>query len=204
MKTSNYILSAFFIFVTISIFALFISARNYSSEYIFINKQYDLDNINVIIAEDLTINIYIQTSDKNYLSVNFPKNEPEPEDFYRVSNDTLFIYDLAYQNRIITANNDIYVKNISSIVAKNSQVIHFRNFYSDKLYINTTNSNINFNKSSIKESFIQADKSHISVHETVLTSLIAELSNKSVFSGKLKDTNKINLKKDQNSRITVY
>jgi len=205
MKTSNYILSAFFIFITVSLLVLFISSKEHhkNDESSFIYKEYSLDNFNVIVAEDCDTNIQIRTSDKNYLSINYPKDKSEPEGFYRISNDTLFIYGSICQDKNIGIN-DIYVKQLNSVIAKDSRIIRFLNFHSNKLEVNTTNTEIFFDKSSLEEVILTANASKITNHETNLTSVIVLLNRKSRFYSRSKHINKIDLKGDSNSQINIY
>ena len=203
MKTSNYILSALFIFITVSLLVLFISAIDHKYKPTLSCEIHSPNSINIIIVEDCASDIKIQTSNKSSLSINWPKDENEPVNFYSIQNDTLFIFGQICQSQNISIN-DISVERLTSVIAKNNQCINFQHFNSDTtLHINTVNSKIKLKNSSIKEVVIHADKSNIYTHNTIFSSLSVELNNKSIYNGNLISIKKINLKTDKNSKIIL-
>ena len=178
MKTSNYILIALFVFVTASLLVLFISARGHEDDdgdgSNITKKEYPIDSINVIVAEP-GVFIIIRTSDNNSLRVRYPKDEKEPENAYRISGDTLFVSKVVYQNEKMKPAIEIYVRDLSLLVAKSNANIHVRDFIFDKLEINADQAHIGFFNSSIGEAIIQADHSEISMYSTKVNAIFGKL-----------------------------
>ena len=207
MKTSNYILIALFAFVTVSLLVLFISARGHKkgeSGFESIQKDYPLDSINVIVAEP-EVMMHIHPFDKNVLVINYLKGEEEPENLYRISNDTLFVLDIIRSKEMrMRMGIGVYVNHLSSVVAKNKADINIYDFASDKLEINANQARVYLNNSSIKEVIIQADNSEISMFSTNINFVVAKLENESNLRGDSKSISKMDLEKDQNSKINFY
>ena len=203
MKTSNYILIALFCFVTISLLALFISAKGHGNNSNFTQKEYSLDGISVIVAEQ-EVYTYIRASDKNSLIAHYPKNEKRPKNAYRVSNDTLFVMKVVYQNEKMNPAIGVYVSHLSSLVAKDKANIQVRDFTFDKLEINAEQAHVNFQNSSIEEAIIRANQSEILMYSTKATVVSGKLENNSKLRGDSKGINKIDLEKDENSQINLY
>ena len=204
MKTSNYILIALFAFVTVSLSVLFISARGHENgdRLNFIQKEYLFDSVNVIVAEP-EANIIIRTSDNNFLKVHYPKNEKEPENTYRVSNDTLFVAKAVLSNGM-DMHTDVYVSHLSSLVARSKSDIHIHDFTFNKLEINAYQARVNFQSSSIEEAIIQADNSDVSMYLMKGVSIFGKIENNSSLRGDSKNIQKIDMVKDQNSRFNFY
>ena len=198
MKTSNYILIALFAFVTASLLVLFISARGHENETGLTEKEYPVENIHTIVAEQKW-SVYIHTSDKNSMSVKYPKGKKEPENYYRISNDTLYFLDTAYQNQFI----NLYTNHLSSLVASNAN-IYFRNYISDKLEINAVQAHISFQNSSIEEVVIHTNKSEVSMFSTKVESIAGKLMNDSKLRSDSKDIQKIEIEKDNSSKIDLH
>ena len=204
MKTSNYILIALFGFVTVSLLVLFISARGHENgeNSNFSQKEYPLDSVNVIVA-DQEIFINIRTSEKNSLKVRYPKDEKKPENVYRVSNDTLFVSKVVYQNdRYIAI--EVYVSYLYSLVAKNNVNVYVRDFTFDELEINAEKAYVGFYNSSIGKAVIRADNSEVSMYSTKIKSISGKLENHSKLRSDSKNINKMDLEKDDNSQINLY
>ena len=207
MKTSNYILIALFAFVTVSLLVLFISARgheNVGRAFESIQKDYPLDSINVIVAEpEVLINIH--PFDKNVLVINYLKGEEEPENLYRVSNDTLFVLEIVHSKEMrMRMDIGVYVNHLSSVVAKNKANVSIYDFTSDKLEIHANQAYVNIQNSSIEEAIIQADNSNVSMFSTNVNFVIAKLENESNLYGDSKSISKMDLERDQNSKINFY
>ena len=205
MKTSNYILIALFVFVTVSLLVLFISARGHENgegRFNFTQKEYPLDNIKVIVAEP-GVFIHIRTSENNSLIVHYPIDEKEPVNAYRISSDTLFVSKVIYQNEKINPAIDVYVGHLSSLVAKSNSNINVDDFTIDKLVINADQAFVGFHNSSIGEAIIQAEHSGISMYSTKVESIFGKLENNSSLRGDSKNIQKIDIEKDQNSQINL-
>jgi len=202
MKTSNYILIVLFVFITINLLVLFISARGHEDRLNFIQKEYPLGSINVIVVEP-EASISIRTSDNNSLKVHYLKDEKEPENFYRVSNDTLFVSKGELSNGM-NMHTNVYVSQLSSFVAKNKSNIHVHDFTFNELEINAEKAYVNFLNSSIEKITIQADNSYISMYLTKGASVFGKLKNESNLRGDSKSISKMDLEKDQNSKIHFF
>jgi len=206
MKTSNYILIALFVFVTASLLVLFISAQGHENgegRLNFTQKEYPLDNINVIVAEP-GVFINVLTSEKNYIKVSYPKDENEPENTYRVCNDTLFVSkEMEFHKEEVILTVTVYVSHLSSLVANNAN-IHVNDSSSDKLEINAKQAYVQFHNSSIEKITLQADHSEISMYSTKVNAIFGKLENKSTLRGGSESIQKIDVEKDQNSRFYLY
>ena len=205
MKPSNYIIVTFFVFVVGCSLVLFISAWSHKDDNNLTGREYSLDNvdINVIVAESEAL-VRIHTFDTNSISIHYPVNEREPENFYRVGNDTLYLSRMMLQNQE-SRRVDIYMKSIASVVAKNGSDIRITSFYSDRLGINAEQAKIEIFNTSIDEVVIQANRSNISMYSNnKSTSIFAKLENESTLHINSKDIGKIDVEKDESSRYSVY
>jgi len=205
MKPSNYILVTFFVFIVGCSLVLFISSLSHKNDNILTNKEYLFEDvsINVIVAEPEVL-IRIHTAHKNSVSIHYPVNEIEPEKFYRINNDTLYVSRMALQNRD-NRRVDIYTTNVRLVIAKNSSDIRITSFFSDKLGINAEQAKIEIFNTSIDEIVIQANHSNISMYSNNKSaSIFAKLENESTFRAESKDIGKINVEKDESSRYSVY
>ena len=202
MKTSNYILIALFAFVTVSLLVLFISARGHENgdRFNFIQKEYPLDSVNVIVAEP-EVSIHIRQSNENSLTIHYLRDDKVPENPYRVSNDTLFVSKVVCQNGM-SPTIEVYVNHLSSFVARNKSNIRIHDFTFNKLEINADQARVNLQNSSIEEVIVQADNSEISMYLTKGTSIFGKLENNSNLRGDSKSISKMDVEKDQNSRIS--
>ena len=208
MKQSNYIIIVLFVFVIGCTLVLFISARGHENESYFANKEYFIDNeylldsINVIVAEQ-EASINIRSSDKNSLSIDYPKGEKEPDVLFRISNDTLFVPKVGSPNETYV---NIHIKSLSSIVVKNKNSIRINSFSSDKLEIDAEQANINISDALIDEIVIQAIHSNISIYSTTETaSVSAKLERESNLRiNSAKNISKVNIEKDESSRCNLY
>jgi|GEM_PF-3378704 hypothetical protein len=207
MKPSNYILVTFFVFIVGCSLVLFISARSHKNDKDLTNREYPLDdvNINVIVAESEAL-IRIHTSDTNSLSIYYPVNEREPENFYRVSNDTLYVSRMILQNQA-SRRVDIYIRSIlSSVVAKSNSDIRITSFFSDKLEIYAEQALVDISNFTIDEMVIQTIHSNISIYSTTETaSVSAKLERESNLRiNSAKNVGKVNIEKDESSRYSLY
>ena len=207
MKSSNYILVTFFVFIVGCSLVLFISARSHKNDKDLTNREYPLAdvNINVIVAESEAL-IRIHTSDTNSLSIHYPVNEREPENFYRISNDTLYVSRMILQSQA-SRRVDIYIRSIlSSVVAKSNSDIRITSFFSDKLEIYAEQALVDISNITIDEIVIQAIHSNISIYSTTETaSVSAKLERKSNLRiNSAKNVGKVNIEKDESSRYSLY
>lgn len=110
MKTSNYILTAFLTFGFVIILTLFIDAKLHGKnskniEKVFMEEE-KLDHFSVLVAEeeaDVTISVGRENSIVSYVyAKERPKNHLSPKEFFRKSNDTIFVKkaDSVFQLRI--------------------------------------------------------------------------------------------------------
>ena len=157
----------------------------------------------MIVAEQ-KVQIYVRTSDKNSISIHYPRNEEEPKIFYRVSNDTLFVFEATSQNQQQPPFVNIYVTSLSSLVAENNYNVHLGDFSSEKLEINAEQAHISFHNSSMGEVIIQADHSEILMYSTKVASITGRLENDSRLRCDSKGILKMEVVKDQNSQFNFY
>ena len=205
MKTTNYIITAFFLFVIGCNLVLFVSGKSHENDDDLTSREYFLDDvsINVVVAEPDAL-IRIHTFEANTVAIHYPVNEREPEKFYRVSNDTLYVSRMILENHE-SRRVDLYTKNITSVVAKSNSDIRITSFFSDNLEISAEQARIEINNASLEEMVIHAIHSNISMYSIhKLTYVFAKLENESALRTDSKNISKIDVEKDQSSRYNAY
>ena len=204
MKISSYIIMVFFVFVIGCTLVLFISAKGHEKDNVLTNKEYLLGDadINVIVAEPEAL-IRIHTFDTSSVSIHYPMNERVPENFYRVSNDTLYVSKMVLQNQE-SRRVDIYIKDVALVIAKKNSDVRITSFFSDSLTINAEQARVEINNASLEEISIQASHSNISMYSNKVASVFAKIENESIFRTDSKEVGKIDVEKDQSSRYNVH
>jgi len=139
MKTSNYIIIAFFIFLFGGVFVLFLSAKIHqrdSSLGLFAEEK-ELEPFSVIVAEP-GANFYLRIAEYPRISCEYQKPDSCKYPPLGIRNDTLFVFSLTGkvkpQHRI-----NIYAKHLKSIVAKEKSYISLQNFRVDTLIVKLNN-----------------------------------------------------------------
>jgi hypothetical protein len=146
MKTSNYIVTAFLVFIFGAMLFLFIAAKNHKEET-WNKKEYALADFTVIVAEP-TAQFSIEQNDTNRLIVNYPENESEPKNLYRISSDTLFVLGKTEEIYNIVVNSRFF----PSVVALKESQVDFRKLQSGSLFVYADRAKLSFNNEELKDS----------------------------------------------------
>jgi len=206
MKTSNYILIAFFSFIIGSILVLFIAAighenKSYGGSYedVVVQKEYSLEDFSVIVIEPET-HIEFNSSEKNSLSFFHSKDVEANEKPFRISNDTLFTFQTAAldHRQILVSGN-----NLSAVIVKKGSLFRAVRFNSETLSVDLQQAKFTVDESEINQLNIQGDKAEIWIHTTKIDILSARLKNESTLDI-YRNANKIDIEKDETSRYSLY
>jgi len=219
MKTSNYIIMAFLIFLFGGILTLFVSAKldpRAGQNQKFETLEKPLDPFSVIVAEP-GASFQIKTGETTRLSTNYQKGEEAILPSYVVRNDTLFVS--AFPKSEKRTNLEVCYTKIRSIEGKaNSEITahqisgdsltiklndaHFRHYSRTKtsnaaLQIIANNSNVQLGDISIENLDIQLNKTEMNVWNSSIVNLSGTLTESSSLS--MGQISKINVEVDSSS-----
>jgi len=143
MRTSNYILAGFLTFGFVIILSMFIDAKLHgktSKKKSFVTAE-TLDHFTVIVAEEGS-NINISFGSKNVIrshiyALKQPKNQQSPKNFFRISNDTMFVQK-ADSVDYLSINN----KHIKKIIGKKNAKISIWHAKNDSLSLDLDHSKL--------------------------------------------------------------
>jgi hypothetical protein len=198
MKTSNYIIIAFFTFLIGATLCLFISAKSHKEENsnIIDSKEFSIPDFSVIVVETDTW-LYIKSSEKNCLNVDYYNTPEEIVNPSRISNDTLYVSEKTAANSIT-----INCTQLSSLVVRNNGKTHINNLHLDSLSILAENAHVWMENSDIGTIHIQANNSNIQLYLAKINHISAQLENKTILSC-YEDINKLEIEKDSTSKYYV-
>ncbi len=182
MKTSNYIIIAFFVFLFGGVFVLFLSSKIHQgdSDRGLYSEEKKLESFSVVVAEP-GANFHLRNGENPRMlcSYELPDTCSFPE--YGIRNDTLFVFARkknikpGYGNKI-----DIYGKNIKSIIAKENSYMSLQQFAADTLYMRLNNAKLDafFDKTKSTTALfsIQAVESDISLTGAIIGSIDIQLN----------------------------
>ena len=133
MKTSNYIILAFFVFLLTSTFILFLDAKmNFNNRQVGLQEK-RLEPFSVVVAEDgAEFNIRNGEYPRIMCYYTSPDTCTFPE--YGIRNDTLFVF-ACKETKKQGKSHEIYGRNIKSIVAKVNSNVSLQQFTADTLDI---------------------------------------------------------------------
>ncbi|GHT63224.1 hypothetical protein AGMMS50239_18740 [Bacteroidia bacterium] len=208
MKTSNYIVIAFFTCIIGGILVLFIAARGHENDYhpgvmemtLSSNDAAGLANFSVIVAESNT-QFTIEQSDSCRLTFYYPEKEDEPKNPYRISGDTLYFLDTG---NLVSVNLYLNVsKQLSSLVAKEGSRINLRNLNLDSLSVFAQDANVLFNDTHIENFLLQANNTRVDLYSHTINQISAKLENNATLyiSGNI---DKVVIEKDSTSNYSLY
>ena len=137
MKTSNYILFSFLIFLFGGILWLFVGAKNYEAN----EKNATLTQVkktaafSIVVAEPGAY-LVLKNGDENKISQKYKKLEKSNFASFEVRNDTLFVSatKLKFQGKWLTVP-EVYCKNLKTIIAKENSNINLDNYSVDSLSV---------------------------------------------------------------------
>jgi len=142
MKTSNYILIAFFIFLFGGVFVLFLSAKIHQggSDIGVYSEEKKLEPFSVVVAEP---GAAFHLRNAEYPRMRCFYEKPDTSNFlkYGIRNDTLFVF--AYSGiKEPRLPHEIYGRNIRSIVAKENSYMNLQQFAADTLFVRLNNAKL--------------------------------------------------------------
>lgn len=227
MKTSNYILLSFFIFLFGGITLLFVFSKSRSGFDFGTNfkiKEKKLSSFSVVVA-DSGANFNLRNAKENKIIQPYRKDSIANFPPFIIRNDTLFISSakqiqgLPENYRVAT---EVFCINIKNIVVKENSYISMYDFKVDTLMININKSKLDLRFDSISYIFLQAKDSEIYLDGQKLEKLAVNLDKTKLNTpikkridnlvGSLKNTsdcnfclsNKIRLEADKTSTYDFY
>jgi hypothetical protein len=170
MKTSNYILSAFLIFIFGGIFFLFIGANylNGTMKTKWITQKNALEPFSVVVAEPGT-SFILKNGPQNKIIQNYTKATVTNVARFAVRNDTLFVYAVKQQANNkeqaikggFTVVTGVFCKNLKSIITKENAIVRLDDLELDSLSVHSKKAQVSAVFKNIKTVFIQAEDSDI-------------------------------------------
>lgn len=223
MKTSNYIIIAFLIFLFGGILTLFVSAKlnpeaSRSREYETLEKP--SDPFSVIVANS-GANLFVKKGEINKLAIYFRKGEAAIFPPYEVRNDTLFVGAFPESERRTSLH--VFCTKVRSIEGKTNSEIAWEQFTGDSLFVKLDNARFRHysrtktssaalqiiaNNSSVQLGDISIENLDIQLNKTemnVWNSSVGELSGTLTESSKLSmgKMSKISLEVDPSSSYNL-
>lgn len=191
MKTSNKIIITSCAFSLIGILTFYISGKKHQSN--FTKTLVELNNFSVIVAEENSV-FNITTGMDNKIAVSHLKDKELVKDFFKVKNDTLFMYNT---NNINQTDIKVIAKNISFIKAKQNSTLYINEICTDSLYLFAEKSIIKINanylenkKNNITYFEIKAiNTCYIDVFRADINHIEVSLNNSSVYFNEINTKN---------------
>jgi len=139
MKTSNYILISFFVFLFGGVFVLFLSAKIHQggSDRGVYSEEKKLEHFSVVVAEP-GAEFYLRNAENPRMLSFYEK--PDTSNFlpFGIRNDTLFVFANSGSNKPRLLH-EIYGRGIKCIVAKDKSYISLQEFRADTLIVKLNN-----------------------------------------------------------------
>jgi len=234
MKTSNYIIIAFFTFLFGGVFIFFVAAKLHAKDNNvgpWGNKEHKLEPFSVIVAGP---GAYLSINTAEYPRILSAYQTSDTCKFapFGIRNDTLFVFANPilenHQNGDIVYQDIVYCKDIKSIVAKEKTELIFQDFKIadyDSLIVKLNNAKLNMLAPSIKDSngsyIFEAKESQILINHANLKMMDVKMDHSKIYalgnsignlSGTLKNNSeiqltnvaKINVAVDPTSRLNIY
>lgn len=207
MKTSNYIILSFFVFLFGGIFVLFLAAKidprgSFHPE--FITEEKALDNFSVVVAET-GANIRIKSGETPKMGLYYLKGDTCTFPSFVVRNDTLFVGSNPPKNKYWSTN--IICKQVNSVEGKGKCQINMEQFHCDTLLVKLNKADFRYfaGKNLVGFSLrIIAISSNINMRESVINNLDLNLNQSKMdawgshvknLSGKLNEKSRLSLGK---------
>lgn len=131
MKTSNYILIAFFVFLLTCTFVLFLDAKMNFKDRVKHYQEKKLDPFSVIVAET-GAEFYIRNGENPQMFCYYESPDTSSFPEYGIRNDTLFVF-ACKEKKKPGKSHEIYGRNIKSILAKENSFVSLQQFKADTL-----------------------------------------------------------------------
>ncbi|MBV5313304.1 MAG: hypothetical protein JZU47_08415 [Prolixibacteraceae bacterium] len=131
MKTSNYIIIAFFVFLITCTFVLFLDAKmNFKNRQVGLQEK-RLEPFSVVVAED-GAEFNIRNGEYPRMTCYYDKPDTCTFPEYGIRNDTLFVF-ACKEKKKPNKWHEIHGRNIKSIVAKVNSIVKLQQFTADSL-----------------------------------------------------------------------
>lgn len=207
MKTSNYILISFFVFLFGGIFVLFLAAKidpRGSYHHGRSTQEKALDNFSVVVAEQ-DANIRLITGESSKMVLNYLKEDSCSFPAFRVKDDTLFVGSNPPRNKHYKTG--IWCKRINSIEGKAKSQINVEEFRCDSLLVRLNKADFRYfgAKDSVRFSLkLIANDSYINIGGTAISNLDMSLNHTQMdgwgnriqnLSGKLNEKSRVSMDK---------
>ena len=224
MKTSNYILIAFFTFLFGGIFVLFLTAKidpRSSHNQKILSQEKPLESFSVVVAQS-GADVFLINGDKTIIRQQYIEGDTLAFPTFEVRNDTLFVGKKPYKKDRFLLSSEIIYKKITGIEGKKESRIQLDiipvdtfkisidagNFYcfgntsgeiKKGVTINGTNhAHIQMNDQIITSLVLNLNNSELNIQNTTIQYLAGSLANKAMLLS-YKSIEKINLETDSTS-----
>jgi hypothetical protein len=208
MKTSNYIIIAFFTFIIGGMLVLFIVKKDHEeversgviNMAVSSNNITDLANFSVIVAEP-NARFSIGQSDSCRLTVYYPEKEDKPQNLYQISGDTLYLLETGDG---VSVNLYLNVpEQLSSLVAKEDSRINLRNFNLDSLSVFAQDAHVFITDTNIGNFLLQANNTRVELYSNTINQISANLENNTSLTSSRNIDNVI-IEKDSTSKYLFH
>lgn len=213
MRTSNYILISFFVFLFGGIFVLFLAAKidpRGSYHHGRSTQEKSLDNFSVVVAEQ-DANIRLITGETSKMILNYSKEDSCSFPSYKIKDDTLFVGSNPPRNKYYQT--EIWCKKINSIEGKAKSRINVEQLKCDSLLVRLDNAEFYYRREKNPVGFalrLLAFQSKVNLENAFITNLDVNFNKTDMdawgshiknLSGKLND--KSNLSMGRIDRISL-
>lgn len=142
MKTSNYIIIAFLVFLFGVVFVLFLTAKIHQSgsNVGLYSEEKKLEPFSVVVAEP-GASFYLRNGEYPRMCCMYQKPDTCAFLKYGIRNDTLFVFAATGSNKPAFLH-EIYGKNIKGIVAKENSYMNLQQFAADTLFVSLNNAKL--------------------------------------------------------------
>ena len=226
MKLSNKILIAFFGFAFIYLTAVFAEVRlrgthNIINDTNSIAETVDISGVAYLVLQDLNKDVHVIGSDNPRLEVRSFSGDLLQRLKYKISGDTLTLWELQSQARETVMISIFVPKSSLKGIAVNAAEAIVKGLEQELLYISQNAGRISMSDNSIDNIHMETSgKSYSRISATEIDTLSAKIDNSEVsisspvglLQGSMKnnsslnlsDINQIQFKKDETSRLTMY
>lgn len=181
MKTSNYILISFFVFLFSGIFLLFLSSKFHVWKVInqeFSTQEKSLGNFSVVVGEP-GAKFHLKKGENPSISSTYQKPDSVHFPPFGIRNDTLFVFSYPANDKHWDA--EIYCKGIKTIVGKENSYIKIKGLISDSLMVHLNKAefdcSFNWQNNGQKKIYsVDANESKVNFFESNLDNLEIHLN----------------------------
>lgn len=177
MKTSNYIIIAFFVFLFGSVFVLFLTSKSHYNKGGLYTGEKKLEPFSVVVAEPGAA-FHLRNGEYPRMLGFYEKPDTCKFLKYGIRNDTLFVFADPGSNKPRFPH-EIYGRNIKSIVAKENSNVSLQQFQADTLAVSVDHATLEafFDKTQTSSLSIVAEKSKVNLSGAQIDNLNIQLNN---------------------------